>query len=168
MTFKMFWHITTKCMNKCRHCYRYNTKDEEKNLSTAKLLEILDRLDEFELKYKTKIDTFIITGGDPLLHPGWEKLLIELKKRNKKVLICGISQSLTEKNLEKLSKLNIFTFQLSLDGFEKNNDYMRGKGRFEDTLKKVKLLKKYKINSTIKFTLFPFNKNDLIPLYGLV
>jgi hypothetical protein len=46
-------------------------EEERKNeLSIKGLIKILDSIDEFEKKWNGRINSFFITGGDPLLHPG--------------------------------------------------------------------------------------------------
>ena len=77
------WHITSRCMKKCRHCYmfeseRYRTEIEQE-LTFEKMRIILDDICDFENKYHFKVNDFFITGGDPVLNPDFEKLLLELR-----------------------------------------------------------------------------------------
>ena len=95
------WHITSRCMKRCRHCYmfeseRYRTEIEQE-LTFDKMLKILDDISDFENKYNFGVNDFFITGGDPILNPDYEKLLFELKKRGKRTYIMGNPETLEVK-----------------------------------------------------------------------
>ena len=93
------WHITSRCMKRCRHCYmfeseRYRTEIENE-LTYEKMVAILDDINEFEKKYNFGVNDFFITGGDPVLNPDYENLLLELKRRGKRIYIMGNPETLT-------------------------------------------------------------------------
>jgi radical SAM protein with 4Fe4S-binding SPASM domain len=162
------WHITDRCTNRCRHCYMFDEKtcsnEIEKELDIKGMFSILDSISEFEEKWKATVQNFTITGGDPLMHPDWILLLKELKARNKNISIMGNPESLTDKNLSILEEMGVRSFQMSLDGLEERHDYFRSPGSFQRTLEGIKKLKSTPIKTSIMFTLFPENKDQLIPL----
>lgn len=172
MTFSIFWHITTECSNNCKHCFVHDKKTyeaEKRNvLSLNDMFKVLDRIDEFEKKYSVKIKTFNITGGDPFLRKDWYDLFSEIRKRKKLIKIAGNPETLTENVIKKLHKLNIDYFQMSLDGLEKTHDSFRSKGSFQRTLDKINLLDQNGIKPIIRFTLFPYNSKDLLPLMRFI
>jgi radical SAM protein with 4Fe4S-binding SPASM domain len=162
------WHITERCSNRCRHCYMFDEKtycgEREKEFDIQGLLTILDSIAEFEEKWQARVKNFAITGGDPLLHPDWILLLKELKARNKIITIMGNPESLTEESLAVLKETGVMSFQMSLDGLEDRHDYFRSPGSFQRTLEGIKKLQSVPLRTSIMFTLFPENKDELIPL----
>ena len=74
------------------------------------------------------IDSYSITGGDPLLNPDVWWLISELRRDKKKVTILGVPETITEVNIKKMKSLEIDSYQVSLDGMEKTHDKIRGRG----------------------------------------
>ncbi|MCK8824024.1 radical SAM/SPASM domain-containing protein [Fuchsiella alkaliacetigena] len=171
-TLSIQWHLTTNCNNKCKHCYMFDedTYDEERNkeLSTVEIIDIIDDIESFEDKWGANINSFFMTGGDPLLRKDWELIFEELKKKGKNIYVMGNPESLTEDNLKKLSDLEVKSFQMSLDGLEETHDYYRNNGSFKRTVRAIDKLREHDIKPSIMFTLTPENKNELIPLMNFV
>lgn len=162
------WHITSRCMKRCRHCYmfeseRYRTEIEQE-LTFDKMLKILDDISDFENKYNFGVNDFFITGGDPILNPDYKKLLFELKKRGKRTYIMGNPETLTPEVIKVFKDAGVRQMQMSMDGLEETHDFYRGKDNFEVTVKALELLDKYDLPGTIMFTLTGENKDELIPL----
>ncbi|HNW92558.1 MAG TPA: radical SAM protein [bacterium] len=170
--FTLQWHITVACDKRCRHCYMYDDstyrRERERERTDRDLFRILERCDEFENDWQANIGLFFISGGDPLLRPGWERLLTELHRRRKRVVILGNPETLTDSNLERLAACGVSGFQVSLDGLESRHDEMRGPGSFRRTLAALPRLAAHGIPSQVMFTLHAGNSNDLIPLLRLV
>jgi len=166
------WHVTTNCMNRCKHCYMYDDKtfhDERKNtLPLDGLIKILDHLTDFEKKYNTKFHDIAVTGGDPFLRKDIFDFFDEIHKRDIKISILGNPETLSEKVIQKLSQYKVSDIQMSLDGLEKTHNFFRSSGSFKRTVDKTKLLYEYGINCNIMLSLFPTNANDLIPLMNFV
>ena len=63
-----FFYITNLCNLTCAHCsFQAGPDQKETHMSTSRVLEALDEL--------TGINDITITGGEPLLHPGFEQVL---------------------------------------------------------------------------------------------
>ena len=171
-TLSVQWHITSRCTKRCRHCYMFESdryKSEiENELSFNKMLEILDDIKDFENKWGFSVNDFFITGGDPVLNRDYQKLLIELKKRDKRIYIMGNPESLTSEILDFFREVGIRQLQMSLDGLRDIHDFYRGNGNFDVTIKALETLDYYGIIGTIMFTLTGENKHDLIPLMNYV
>lgn len=170
--FTVQWHLTARCGNRCRHCYVYDRTTYEAERTHERdltgLIEILDRIREFEQKWDARIPRFTVTGGDPLLHPDCAALLRELRGRGKTVSVLGNPETLTPDNLTTLADLGLSSFQLSLDGLEATHDRFRGSGSFARTLDGVHQLKEAGIPVHIMLTLYQENAPDLVPLLELV
>lgn len=171
-TLSIQWHITSRCMKRCRHCYmfeseRYRTEIENE-LTFDKMLMILDDIADFENKYGFAVNDFFLAGGDPVLNPDYLKLLMELKNRGKRIYIMGNPETLTPEVLNNFKSAGIQQMQLSLDGLRNTHDFYRGNGNFDITVKALELLDEYEIPGTIMFTLTGENKDELIPLMDYV
>jgi len=166
--FHVQWHITSRCGNRCRHCYMFNsaTYDHESThtLGLKQLLRILDDFRAFEEKWGADIGDFFITGGDPLLYKGWEKLVEKLRQRGKRVSLMGNPETLTDDRVARLADFGVRSFQMSLDGLERTHDFVRAKGSFGRTVDKLDLLASRGMQGNIMFTLFPHNARELVPL----
>ena len=162
------WHITTRCGNRCRHCYVFDgatfPDEKENTLSPRGLRKVLRRLIEFESRYNAFFFHFVITGGDPLLREGWAELVAELRGLGRAVSLMGNPETLSAENVERLSALGVRTFQMSLDGLEETHDRFRSSGSFRRTVAALRLLAERRIRSGIMFSLFPENAHDLVPL----
>jgi len=163
------WHITERCENRCRHCYMFDEKTYggQREFDIRGLLGILDSISEFEEKWQARVRDFAITGGDPLMHPDWIPFVRELKARGKMINMMGNPETLTDENLSILKETAVRSFQMSLDGLEEMHDCFRSPGSFKRTLEGIKKLQSAGIRSTIMFTLFPENRDQLMPLMNL-
>jgi len=166
------WHITTRCGNRCKHCYMYDaaTYDAESRntLSFDDLMRVLDSFCEFEDKYGARIVNFSVSGGDPLLREDWKDFLVALNRRGKHCRIMGNPETLTEENVALLENLRVEACQMSLDGLEETHDDFRSKGSFGRTVEALERLDRHDMQSNIMFTLFPANAHELIPLMRYV
>ena len=126
-------HITEKCNLDCRHCYL--GAKEQKDLN----LEVIDKaIREFSQNGLR----LLITGGEPLLHKNFWKVLEIAKKYPIRVEVLSNGTLLTDKKAKKLSKY-IQGIQISIDGLEKGHDSLRGTGSFKKAIRGVKAAKKY-------------------------
>jgi len=171
-TLSIQWHITSRCMKRCRHCYmfeseRYRTEIENE-LTFEKMVQILDDIKDFENKWGFAVNDFFITGGDPILNPDYKKLLLELKNRGKRIYIMGNPETITPEVLLFFKDVGIQQMQMSLDGLKETHDFYRGQGNFDITVKALEILDEYDIPGTIMFTLTGENKDELIPLMNYV
>jgi len=165
-SFHLQWHITERCNLSCKHCY-FDKKFLKNELSLKKLFKVLDNYLKLLKKWnlpreKSRIS---ITGGEPLIRDDFFKFL-EKCYRNKEKSRYGILTNgilFKDENVSKLKKLQINYAQVSLEGMEKNNDEIRGKGTFKKIVKAIKLLIKNEIATSISVTVTKQNLKD-IPL----
>ena len=170
-TFLLQCHITAKCQRHCKHCYMYDEptyKSEiENELDFNTCLKILDDFKDFCEIMDVK-GQIAFTGGDPLLRDDLLELIREAKKRGFKFNILGNPFNLNDEILQELKKLDIVSYQISLDGLEKMHDSFRKKGSLFSSINSIKALQKAKIPVNVMMTLSKTNKNELLPLMELV
>ncbi|MDO5851687.1 MAG: radical SAM/SPASM domain protein, ACGX system [Methanobacteriaceae archaeon] len=160
--FAFQWHITDKCDQRCKHCYIFSDNIEkslvETNYDDMKYIfyNCLNMCNKLNRK-----PYFYITGGDPILHPDFWKLLELFKENNVKFGILGNPFHLNQKICDKLKEYGCDRYQLSIDGLEETHDYFRKKGSYKTTLEKIDYIKKAGIKSVIMTTVSSINIKEI-------
>lgn len=117
------WVLTNRCNNQCSYCNRWALNMQE--LDTKRVLEIISELSE--------IGTYRInfTGGEPLLRDDIDEIIKRTSEKRIKVIVSS-NGILVPKKINYLKGIDML--ELSLDGPEEINDYLRGKGSFKCVL----------------------------------
>lgn len=154
-------HLLTACSEKCEHCYLNGV--EKNNLSLTTVKKLINQIDAIAYMYhKTPLIDF--TGGDPLLFPNICEIFEYCKERKIPFGLKCNPNLLTDELVNKLKLYGIQYIQFSLDGPKDYHDSIRSQGSYNQTLKRIKLLNKYGIRVSIKFTISKENRFLLIPL----
>jgi selenobiotic family peptide radical SAM maturase len=157
--FTLQWHITQTCDLHCKHCY---DRSDRAPLALDQGLKILDDLRSFCLANHVR-GQVSFSGGNPLLYPHFFELYQAAVDRNLQVAILGNPASRTV--MEKIVTIERPAFyQVSLEGLEDQNDFIRGPGHFKRIIKFLALLKDLQIYSMVMLTLTRDNLNQVIPL----
>jgi len=161
--FGVQWHLTDTCDQRCRHCYVWKNPlgQREEILDEKGYLEIIKQLAKFEQDFDVEIG-LVITGGDPLLYPHFWKVLEETHKKGWEVTVLGNPFHLTRDTAQKLFALGCVTYQLSIDGLRQTHDFIRKKGSFDATLKKIELLKEANILAIMMATVSELNIDEMV------
>ncbi|MFH0969437.1 MAG: radical SAM protein [Patescibacteria group bacterium] len=163
-SFYLQWHITERCNWRCKHCYQESYKTPE--MSLEQLYGVLDQYLALIKKWNIPKSRarMSLTGGEPLIRSDFFSLLARMHKFgnffNYTILSNG---SLIDKEIiKKLKFLGVNNFQVSLEGMEKNNDEIRGKGSFLKVINSIKLLLDNKIlNIRVSLSLNKKNAGDV-------
>lgn len=160
--FYLQWHITNRCANRCKHCYQKNYQGIDTDLETADfILKSLKKCCE-ELESEPYL---VITGGDPFANPNFPMILEKARENCKKVGILGNPEPLLAKNkkiVNWLRDMNIFNYQLSLDGLEKTHNSIRSKGSFQRTIRAIGILRESGIWVNVMSTVSSENINEMV------
>lgn len=167
------WHITTKCDQRCRHCYIFNSLEGKKEIKGEKkitwpvLQKIADNIkitaDSFGAKCKVAI-----TGGDPLLHPHFFDLIKYLRKLGVGVSVMGSPWTINNDVVKELVKVGVTTFQLSMDGMKKVHDSWRKNGSFDRTIDAIRIFQNNSVDVAVMTTVSKKNANDVPDVIRLV
>lgn len=96
----------------------------------------------------------ILSGGDPLLHPGFVGVCGTVRKLNGRVTL-STNGILIPKYIHTFHKND--GIQVSVDGNEEVHDYIRGEGSYQKAVKALHLLDENGINHGVGFTLNRLN-----------
>ncbi len=128
--------VTTKCNLKCKMC-NFPTLNIDNELPLEKWKELIGE------GYEMGIRSIVITGGEPLLNKG----VLELAKYGQKKGMYVSMQTngiLIRESQVPLICESINNIGFSIDGLEKNHDFIRGKGTFQKTLNAISQIKNQK------------------------
>ncbi|MFZ5571624.1 MAG: thio(seleno)oxazole modification radical SAM maturase SbtM [Thermodesulfobacteriota bacterium] len=161
--FTLQWHITQDCDLHCKHCY---DRSDREPMAYDTALSILDDFNGFCTRMNVR-GQVTFTGGNPLLYPHFLQLYHDTSDRGLGVAILG--NPTAEAQMERLCRTTkpLF-FQISLEGLEEHNDYIRGAGHFRRSLVFLDQLRKMGIYSMVMLTLTRDNLNQVLPLGELL
>lgn len=108
-----------------------------------------------------RLPYFYITGGDPILHPDFWRLLALLKDHAIPFTILGNPFHLTDAVCRQLKEYGCQKYQLSLDGMRDIHDTFRKPGSFDTTLEKIACINRAGIRSVIMTTVSGLNGADM-------
>lgn len=147
----LFFQLSTKTCNlKCKNCYieKNQYKSEEDFIDFDKIKASLNSIKNL------KLNSIYLTGGEPLMHPDFNKILrMCLKVANTTVMTNGVM--INDKKVRFLRKIEDESkfetiYRISLDSVDEiENDNLRGRGSFRKALVAIMSLLKYEFNPII-------------------
>ena len=157
--FVLQWHLSENCNLKCLHCYQENHKPIQ--LKYEQLLDIYNQYKELLKKLNMK-GHINITGGEPLCNPHLFKILELIKQDEDNISFSILTNGtlITEDIAKKIKSYNPYYVQVSLEGGQKTNDYIRGKGTYKRIAQGIINLKKQDIFTSISFTATKLNYKE--------
>lgn len=163
-SFHLQWHITERCNLRCRHCYQDPVlmKDELEICDLVKILEkFIKQIETWQLPKETV--RISLTGGEPLIRNDFLELLQKCYQNRDKFYYGILTNGtlLDEKKVKELKNLKLNYAQISLEGMEKTNDYLRGRGVFKKAVKAIELLKKENIAVNLSLTVSKANLREI-------
>jgi selenobiotic family peptide radical SAM maturase len=161
--FVLQWHITQACDLHCKHCY---DRSDRSALTLEQALTIIDDLDIFcrERHVKGRVS---FTGGNPLLHP--EFLSIYKAAADRGFTLSVLGNPSTREQVEALCSIQQPDFfQLSLEGLPEYNDFIRGEGHFERSMRFLEILRELGVYTMVMLTVTKGNIHQVIPLGELL
>ena len=161
--FSFQWHITDECDQRCKHCYIFSAGNHTCLRSmTWKQIEdtFYNCLDFCEVYGRTPY--FYITGGDPILHPDFWRLMMLMKEHDVKFTILGNPFHLNDHVCMELKGYGCEKYQMSIDGLRETHDWFRKQGSFDCTLEKVGCINRARIRSVIMTTVSKTNRLEIL------
>ena len=154
------WHITHRCNLRCTHCYQ---TDYAARMSREQLFSALDRYERFLILHSLR-GQINLTGGEPLTHPDFFDLALEIRRRGMDLAVLTNGTLITPALAHRLALLQPVFVQVSLDGTERVHDTIRGPGSWRRALDGIDLLKAAGLPVHVSFTAHRKNARSLLPL----
>ena len=162
-TFTLQWHITQVCDLHCRHCY---DRSDRTTMELDQGIRILDDLYDF-CKAHHVYTQVSFTGGNPLLYPHFIELYQAAAERGFMTAILG--NPMPPHRIEEMLAIQKPEFyQVSLEGLQEHNDYIRGEDHFKRIFDFLDLLKDLDIYSMVMLTLTRLNMGEVLDLAELL
>ena len=167
--FAFQWHITEDCDQRCKHCYIFaeNGKKEILTATWEQMQDVVANCQDFGLMYHRQ-PYFYITGGDPILHPDFWKLMELLKQEQIPFTILGNPFHLTDEVCRRLRECGCEKYQLSIDGMRETHDWFRKPGSFDITLEKIDTIRNAGIKAVIMTTVSDKNAGEICDIIDTV
>lgn len=132
----LFIEINSTCNLNCRHCYI----PEQLKQSVLPFTEIEKIVNLVSSEFGNSVG-IAITGGEPLLHPDFNKIVNILEKKSFNWSLATNGLLLTSKDIDLLIKNNCTAITISLDGNEKTHEIQRKKkGVFKKVIGVIEML----------------------------
>lgn len=120
----LFLEITRNCNLTCKHCGSDCSSSKEFNaLTTDSWVKIIEDI----ASSFTPKPAIVLTGGEPLLHPEFKRIIDKLCELNFRWGIVTNGYELDDGTLKTMLSYDIHSITISLDGKEKNHNWLRGK-----------------------------------------
>jgi len=162
-SFVLQWHITHACDLHCRHCY---DRSNRAAVTVEQARRVLDQLGDFCAR-RGVAGHVCLTGGNPLLHPGFLDIYRESAQRGFTLSILG--NAAPRERVEPLCGiLRPDMYQVSLEGLREHNDHIRGAGYFDRVMLFLDVLRELGIPSAVMLTLTRDNLDQVLPLAELL
>lgn len=137
----LFWECTLRCNLQCKHCGSDCKKNSTvKDMPIADFIRVIDEIKPNVNSHKTMI---VLTGGEPLMRKDIEMCGLELYKREFPWGLVTNGYLLTRQRFDSLIQSGLRSITISLDGFENEHDWFRGKnGSYQKVIEAIKLIVK--------------------------
>ncbi len=134
--FNILFDPTSACNLNCKGCWAAEYGHKQ-NLSLEEMQSIVSQGKELGCHF------YWLTGGEPLIK---KKEVLKICEDNKDcIFLIFTNATLVDQEFcEEINRLGNISLALSLEGNEESNDWRRGEGAYQTTLKAMDLLKKNK------------------------
>jgi radical SAM protein with 4Fe4S-binding SPASM domain len=139
------WRCTFACDSNCVHCTSAGKGPAMDEMSTEDAKKMVDKVANFGVTF------FGITGGQPFLRKDLFEVLNYATDKGLSTSIITDGRMLEEEVFKRIVK-NHTKISVSLDGSEKTNDAIRGKGTYEAAVSAVERASKEKLLNCIVYT----------------
>lgn len=154
ITKKVHITITNDCNMRCPHCFVSAGIVEKQELKVEEILSVIDTIGRIN-----GVTDIVVSGGEPLIHPGIMQLLKGLRKHNVSLFTNG---TLINEDNYKIIADCCQEVQISFEGVTKESyEKIRGKGNYYKALHAINLLKTTGVKITLAITILPSTVNNI-------
>ncbi|SEM18333.1 radical SAM additional 4Fe4S-binding SPASM domain-containing protein [Butyrivibrio sp. ob235] len=162
----LFFELTDRCNLNCMHC---GSSCLNTNVTYIDFEVISRTLKEVSERYDPKQIMICVTGGEPMLHPDFIKVIAASHDLGFPVGITTNGTLIDEEMAENLKKAGLDTVAISIDGLEVAHDaFRRNPGAFRKAMQGVKALKRVGIEPQALTVIHKNNFDQLEDIYNFV
>ncbi len=126
--------LTYRCNLRCRMCSIAGLLPEAEELSTAKILHVIDEAKKYKIK------EILFTGGEPFLREDIFEICKYVYNKGLQSIITTNGVMIDESLAKDVINSRISHIHFSLDGLEETNDFFRGEGVFRKVINAINIL----------------------------
>lgn len=134
--------LTNRCNLRCKHCYQWSETGYHHDMDKEQ-----QKLDIDIQLFKSVLDEtaaaksrLYLWGGEPMFHHRFGEILELLAADRRETVICT-NGLLIDQYMEGLLALSKdLELLLAIEGFEREHDFIRGKGSFKKTMEQIRKL----------------------------
>jgi MoaA/NifB/PqqE/SkfB family radical SAM enzyme len=146
------WRCTFSCDRSCAHCASALKPAFPDEVDTTGAIRIVDEAYDFGASF------FGITGGEALLRKDLFEIVAYARKTGLNTSIITDGHLLDQDAFGKVVK-NEVRVSISIDGAERTNDLIRGKGAYAKTVAVIEQLSRENLLNCLVYTLANFNSS---------
>lgn len=161
MRVQVYLLLTERCNLHCPHCIRKVKTRGSSDFSSGSLDQLLNQINELFGRH-----TYVITGGEPTLHPAFCSIVNRIVRSEGSVAITTNGTN-ADSFVPLGSCANNINVQVSLDGDRKTHDSIRGTGTFDLAVGTIKKLLASGFHVTVASVVNKINA-DVFPLLSEV
>ena len=146
------WDITNRCNLMCKHCYaESNSRKPSEDLPLDTVKNVVDQLSDLGCVI------IALAGGEPLMRKDLPQIIEYIKNKGIDVFLNTNGTLLTENKINELKNAGLSQVEISLDGFEQEHDFIRGKGSYKKATDALKRCQDMGVKVGIMTALFKHN-----------
>jgi AdoMet-dependent heme synthase len=147
------WRCTFGCDSNCVHCTSGGKQAFSDEVDTAGAKHIVDQVSDFGATF------FGLTGGEPFLRKDIFEIIAYAKQKGLNVSIITDAHKMDEAAFKALVD-NQVRVSISIDGTEKTNDAIRGKGSYKTAVSAIERFSKERLLDCLVYT-FAKTQDDI-------
>lgn len=162
----VFWEATKACDLSCKHCRA--TSDPERDPGELNTEEVKDMLSKLQAD---GVDSFIITGGDPLKRPDISRISeCAHKLEFSPHLALSSANNLSKQIMEEMVESGMSSIAISLDGSraELHDGFRGNSGSFENTIELARTCEELDVPLQVNTTVTKDTVDDLSGILSIV
>ncbi len=155
-------HLTRSCNLRCRYCLFHAGKPLPNELSTQEFFSVMDALKALNVEHVQFV------GGEPLMRDDAFDIAAYGKSLGLCTTLITNGTLIDPRAAERIREVFEGGVQVSLDGFEPENDRMRGRGTFKKVVQALQLLVAEGIDVSVSSTISKVNAHSLEDFMGFL
>ena len=130
-------NVTNACNLTCLTCYQSSGALSHHELTLREITELMQQIRAFAPTNEPQ--TIILTGGEPLMRPDIWDICQKGRELGLRINLITNGTLITEEVTQQVAS-HVDQVQVSLDGMERGNDIIRGKGSFKHAVRGIEAL----------------------------